>query len=811
MFCPRLDSALVASIYSDMGDFKACIPILSALAAAATPAGIDPSPSTFTFNTPSSPPTTHPSKPSTASNMNKPDASGSNSKSKGSKTASNEKNILIWSEGVANSNISSTPGHFHKQGQVVPSASQQPVSTKATSQPASTSKASFKAVRNPAYLKKLALAEAADIADSVEDVNEEDADADQPMDGTEEALTEETASTHSHDEPKSAKKNRRLRRSERAGNTGASVPTSASLSTPRRTWRKDENGQHSSEADLADRFAELSVPNNAHPTDGGSEDEAVAQIMAYEAAEYQAAQGHSQTTTKHQDGDAVKAEELEFLKSCFPDQEHSDEYLAQVLKDCRRDLEAAVELILSQMFLENEQVETSSSGSGSLLSSSSSHATQSTITSSLDDSFYLTPQKTKKKTKGQGGGGGGGGVENGVGWGARQHQSHKWDGQNDALLKTMDRQDEFFIPESNEWATFEHQISILMNIFHTVPQKIIVSEYHANGTNLFQTVDSLEKRLKFENQHGAAQGRERQSQFDMNLAQLIELFPDHSAAGLKKMLVYNGGNLQDAMNAVLAADIARGEQKELASISTPSSSSSSKRPHMVPFQADIRFADKNAVPNPSSTGHRLKSLPSTNNPFPSGPRPFPNTLLDKANTELYNDDDDPVWCRQRAQETLEQRNELFRKAARAYKGAKNKGAGMGGIAAYYADEGKKLDVQGKQWHMRAARAVVQRHRLESNDPNLVDLHGLTIAEAQTVVKEAVTQWFSRSTMQANRIAAKPLKIVCGVGSHSKDRIARLYPTILSLLMKDGWRCEADNGVIVVKGVSRIMPSTPTRK
>jgi len=96
--------------------------------------------------------------------------------------------------------------------------------------------------------------------------------------------------------------------------------------------------------------------------------------------------------------------------------------------------------------------------------------------------------------------------------------------------------------------------------------------------------------------------------------------------------------------------------------------------------------------------------------------------------------------------------------------------------------------------------------VDNNDPNLVDLHGLTIAEAQTVVREAVTQWFSRSTMQASRIAGKPLKIICGVGSHSKDRIARLYPTILSLLMKDGWRCEAENGVIFVKGVSRIMPA-----
>jgi hypothetical protein len=267
----------------------------------------------------------------------------------------------------------------------------------------------------------------------------------------------------------------------------------------------------------------------------------------------------------------------------------------------------------------------------------------------------------------------------------------------------VDRQGSFLIPESNEWATFDHQISILMSIFHTVPKATIVSEYHANGTHLFKTVESIEARLKEENRHGiSAEGRQRQTQFDINMAQLMEMFPDHSAIGLKKMLVYNGGNVQDAMNAVLAADFARADMNDRPA--------ATKRANMIPFQADIRYSNKNAVSNPTSSGNRLKSLPSTTNPFPEGPRAFPNTIVENANADLYNDNDDPAWCRQQAHEILDQRNELFRKAAKAYQASKGKGAGMGGIAAYYADEGKKLDAQGKQWHMRAARAVVQQHR-----------------------------------------------------------------------------------------------------
>ncbi|KAF9580251.1 hypothetical protein BGW38_003173, partial [Lunasporangiospora selenospora] len=362
-------------------------------------------------------------------------------------------------------------------------------------------------------------------------------------------------------------------------------PPSSSTETPRRTWKREQTPQQPvleeqlGVLDLSEEFEKTAIEKPA--------------------------------VTDHVGGNTIREEELEFLRSCFPDRDMSEEYMESVLRESGQDLEQAVDRILSQMFLENEQIETSSAGSGSLHSGSTT--TSSNTTSSLDDLFFQGISKDKKKSAGP------------------------WKSQDDGLLRTLEYQDEFLIPESNHWATFEHQISILMNIFHTLPQKTIVSEYHANGTNLFKTVESLEERLKKENQDGT--GLHRQSQFDIHLAQLVEMFPDHSTEGLKKMLVFNGGNFTEAMNAVLAADIARAE----------------------------------------------------------------------SNFELYNDEDDPVWCRQRAQEVLNQRNELFRKAAKAYKETKGKGVGMGGIAAFYADEGKKLDVQGKQWHMRAARAVVQQN------------------------------------------------------------------------------------------------------
>ncbi|KAG0253109.1 hypothetical protein BG011_006547 [Mortierella polycephala] len=796
MFCPRLDSALVVSIYHDIGDFKACIPILSTLAAAAPPTSSSSSSSP-------SPTTAQPvlsfANASAIRNTQKraPANTNINSSKNNKASVSNDKNILNWSEEVANSNATTTNGSRSngriKQGQITNSSAQYQYHGSTTSLTAplatgttmtSATNPTFKAVRNPLYMKNHAVAEQAPA--SVKEFEDEfhgvqDDEQDEAVDEFP-ALQQQQASPPPHNQQQEQKKGKKNRKKKKSATTDPSVSA-----TPCTTWEKDE-------AQLEGQLTGLII------SDGQSQGSQEYEMIAHEGQQQQ----HT-TTNGRSDGrngrDAIKTEELEFLKSCFPDREHSDEYLAQVLRDCKRDLEAAVETILSQMFLDNEQVETSSSGSGSLYSSGSLTAcSSSTGASSLDDSFFQGMAKTKKKRKSKAGGGE---------WGTRPPAT--CNGQSDALLRTMECQDMFLIPESNEWATFEHQISILMNIFHTVPQKTIVSEFHANGTNLFRAVDSLEKRLRTENHHGSAGGRDRHSHFDVALAQLMEMFPEHNAVGLKKMLVYNGGDLQDAMNAVLAADISRAEQNEDRHLLSSTSSSSSKRATMVPFQADIRFADKNAAPTPSNSGNRLRSLPSTNNPFPGGSRSFPNTILDNANTELYNDEDDAVWCRQQAQGVLEQRNELFRKAAQAYKQTKGKGAGMSGIAAYYADEGKKLDAQGKQWHMRAARAIVQKHRLESNDPNLVDLHGLTVVEAQTVVKEAVTQWYSRATMQASRVTAKPLRIVCGVGSHSRNKIARLYPTILSLLMKDGWQCVAENGVITVKGVSRIMPSSSKKK
>ncbi|KAI8382973.1 hypothetical protein BD560DRAFT_385670 [Blakeslea trispora] len=177
---------------------------------------------------------------------------------------------------------------------------------------------------------------------------------------------------------------------------------------------------------------------------------------------------------------------------------------------------------------------------------------------------------------------------------------------------------------------------------------------------------------------------------------------------------------------------------------------------------------------------------------------IPDYLL--INNQQNYQEDDPEECRDMAMQLILERNELFRKAAAAYRAAKNKGPGEGGIAFFYSDEARQLDTRAKDWNMRAARATVRRQRLKQNDDHLLDLHGLTVAEVQVLVTEGVTQWYSRSQMQSARLQFRPLKIITGIGKHSKYGESKLLPTTLKILRNGGWQYDMPHpGCIYVKG------------
>ncbi|KAL0143845.1 hypothetical protein V8B55DRAFT_1561202 [Mucor lusitanicus] len=175
---------------------------------------------------------------------------------------------------------------------------------------------------------------------------------------------------------------------------------------------------------------------------------------------------------------------------------------------------------------------------------------------------------------------------------------------------------------------------------------------------------------------------------------------------------------------------------------------------------------------------------------------IPEYLLMNNQTDYV--EDDPEECRDIAMQLIMERNELFRKAAAAYRQAKNKGPGEGGIAFFYSDNARQIDSRAKDWNMRAARATVRGHRLRQNDDHLLDLHGLTIAEAQVLVREGLNQWYSRSQMQSSRLQFKPLKIITGVGKHSQYGESKLLPSTLKILKKEGWLYDMPNPGLAIE-------------
>lgn len=116
------------------------------------------------------------------------------------------------------------------------------------------------------------------------------------------------------------------------------------------------------------------------------------------------------------------------------------------------------------------------------------------------------------------------------------------------------------------------------------------------------------------------------------------------------------------------------------------------------------------------------------------------------------------------------------------------------------------------------------NRLRQNDDHLLDLHGLTIAEARVVLMEGVTQWWSRSQMQSGNInlyrlisvlifctiarrLIQPLRIITGVGKHSEYGESKLLPMTMKFLRSEGWLFETPNpGCIMVKGIQQKLSS-----
>lgn len=172
-------------------------------------------------------------------------------------------------------------------------------------------------------------------------------------------------------------------------------------------------------------------------------------------------------------------------------------------------------------------------------------------------------------------------------------------------------------------------------------------------------------------------------------------------------------------------------------------------------------------------------------------------------------------CHQLAMDFQSRRNRSLLQASQAWRSTPNNR----GAAFYYADEARKLEAKSRAWSLRAAEELVALRRIEggrrAGDASFggtgasssssgggggaIDLHGVTVREALSIVGQELNNWWSRPTSVGSRKEA--MTIITGAGRHSPNQVAILTPSVARYLQREGWRAEVDRtrGVITVRG------------
>ncbi|KAI9190191.1 hypothetical protein H9P43_001624 [Blastocladiella emersonii ATCC 22665] len=160
-----------------------------------------------------------------------------------------------------------------------------------------------------------------------------------------------------------------------------------------------------------------------------------------------------------------------------------------------------------------------------------------------------------------------------------------------------------------------------------------------------------------------------------------------------------------------------------------------------------------------------------------------------------------------------QRGDRFGEAHFASKAGRfttGKGMRLGGqVAMYRAEEGHALTTRIYDIEDEIARRMVRSRQAQMPADRAkysIDLHLLTVRQAEAVVKEDVERWWHEETRYGNHLergsGIHPLTIVVGIGLHSKGA-SKLGPAMVTLLREMGYRFideSKSRGQLIVTGV-----------
>lgn len=147
-------------------------------------------------------------------------------------------------------------------------------------------------------------------------------------------------------------------------------------------------------------------------------------------------------------------------------------------------------------------------------------------------------------------------------------------------------------------------------------------------------------------------------------------------------------------------------------------------------------------------------------------------------------------------------NNAFSQASNAYRRGKSDHL-MGGVAAHYASVGHENARAAKELNAKAADRLV----MSQSTSNMLDLHGVSVADAVRIAKEQVAYWWhslgdTKYATGGGGPAREGYRVVTGIGRHSRDGAPKIGPAVTRMLVREGWKVIVGQGDILITGKAR---------
>ena len=264
-------------------------------------------------------------------------------------------------------------------------------------------------------------------------------------------------------------------------------------------------------------------------------------------------------------------------------------------------------------------------------------------------------------------------------------------------------------PPENVWAKTDSTVTFLAMLLSVPPSQLTSLFYQYNNSlplAVSKILDNAEDTF---------------SSIDGGEASLIEmqvLFPEKRTSDLRRCLSATSGDLTKAI------ELFQTLQDLYAKSGTPLA-------HALLLQ------DPAAGRNTALAIH--KSAPPGTSAIPADKRI--GVLKQSAS---FGRSPSAVECMTLAFTLRDRRDEAYRNAARSWR--KQTALGSSGVAAYWADHGRQLDKQARNWDLQGARSLVNERRKHAQAMHVIDLHGLTVSQALTVTQECLNSWWHGALM-----------------------------------------------------------------